>query len=61
VLKDSIITEEKNIVANALKLMEGCMMHKQDLFGDFLKMPKIDELVMSGILYCTDENIRSNF
>lgn len=38
VLKDSrIVTEEKNIVSNALALLECCIMYREDLFQHFLK------------------------
>lgn len=59
--KDTHSMEEKNIVANALALWKCCMFNKHELFIDFLQTSKIDELVMSGLLYCTQENIRQNF
>lgn len=37
------------------------MFHKQSLFVDFLTTDRIDNLVMAGLLYCTDESIRQNF
>lgn len=59
--KDTHSMEEKNIVANALALWKCCMFNKHELFTDFLQTNKIDEIVMSGLLYCTQENIRQNF
>jgi hypothetical protein len=50
--------EEKGIVANSLTLWMCCLSHNSGLFDEFLKFPKVDELVMAGILYCNEENIR---
>lgn len=61
VTKASLTTGEKNIVANALALLECCLMYKNELFEDFLKTANIDDIVMHGILYCQEENVRVTF
>jgi hypothetical protein len=53
--------EEKNIVSNSLNLWIGCLLYKPELFLDFLTFDKIEELIMSGILYCSAEKIREDF
>ena len=61
VVKESHSFEEKNIVSNSLNLWIGCLLYKPELFLDFLTYEKIDEIIMSGILYCSAEKIREDF
>ena len=37
------------------------VLYEPELFLDFLTFQKIDELIMSGILYCSAEKIREDF
>jgi hypothetical protein len=53
--------EEKNIVSNSLNLWIGCVLYRPELFLDFLTFDRIDEVIMSGILYCSAEKIREDF
>jgi hypothetical protein len=41
-----------------LTLWKCCVFHKPELFIDFIMSEDIERLVMSGLLYCTEENIR---
>jgi len=61
VVKENHTFEEKNIVSNSLNLWIGCLLYKPELFLDFLTYEKIDEIIMSGILYCSAEKIREDF
>lgn len=61
VKKEHYSYEEKNIVSNSLNLWIGCIMYKQELFLDFLTFDHIEEIIMSGILYCPAEKIREDF
>lgn len=61
VVKDTHTFEEKNIVSNSLNLWIGLVLYRPELFLDFLTFQKIDELIMSGILYCSAEKIREDF
>ena len=61
VRKDVHTYEEKNIVSNSLNLWIGCVLYQKHLFLDFLTYDKIDEIIMSGILYCPAEKIREDF
>jgi hypothetical protein len=51
--KQSMIFEEKLIVENALSLLVGCALHKNELFVDFLQTADHDQFVLRGLLYCT--------
>lgn len=55
VKKDTHSFEEKNIVSNSLNLWIGCILYKPELFLNFLTYNNIEEITMSGILYCTAE------
>jgi hypothetical protein len=61
VQKETHFFEDKNIVSNALNLWIGSVLYKPELFLDFLTFEKIDEVVMSGLLYCSAEKIREDF
>lgn len=61
VKKDTHSFEEKNIVSNSLNLWIGCILYQPELFLDFLTYNHIEEITMSGILYCPAEKIREDF
>ena len=61
VKKETHLFEDKTIVSNALNLLIGCQLFKPELFLDFLTYENIEEIFMSGILYCTAEKIRDDF
>jgi len=60
--KDSFTLEEKTIVENALNLWIGCLLHKSDIFEQFVQFPAFEgskiasykDFIMTGTLYCPD-------
>jgi hypothetical protein len=59
--KESHTFVEQEIIGNAMTLWKCCVFYKSELFLDFLTTDKVDELIMSGLLYCTQESIRNYF
>jgi hypothetical protein len=55
--KETMIFEDKLIIENALSLLVGCILHKNELLSDLYTFtsPSIsscEEFVLSGLLYC---------
>lgn len=64
--KETLLFEDRLIVANALSLWVGCLLHRGELFGEFLQpsqegQPKPDEFLLTGLLYCPYEAVREEF
>lgn len=63
--KDKLLFEDKLIVENALNLWVGCLLHRSDLFAEFLEPRdpelKADELLLAGLLFCPYETVREEF
>src|SRR5690349_2923765 len=64
--KPTMILEDKLIIENALSLLVGCVLHKNELLNDLYKFtsPTIkdcDTLVLTGLLFCPHEKIREEF
>ena len=61
--KEKLIFEDKLIVENALNLWVGCLLHRSDLFQEFIEPNdysniKADEFILTGLLYCPYETVR---
>lgn len=57
--------EEKLIVENALTLWVGCLLHRGDLFQEFIQ-PKSasfdpEQFLLAGLLFCPYEQVREEF
>ena len=63
--KKKLIFEDKLIVENALNLWVGCLLHRDDLFHEFVESRDLevraDDFVLTGLLYCRYETIREEF
>ena len=63
--KGKLLFEDKLIVENALNLWVGCLLHRSNLFAEFLapRDPelKADELLLAGLLHCPYETVREQF
>ena len=63
--KPKLIFEDKLIIEHALNLWVGCLLHRSDLFHEFVEPmdPEVDtnEFVLSGLLYCPYETVREEF
>jgi hypothetical protein len=63
--KPKLIFEDKLIIEHALNLWVGCLLHRRDLFHEFVEPmdPEIDtnEFVLSGLLYSPYETVREEF
>ena len=62
--------EDKFIVENAMALWTGCVLHKNELFRDFIAWQNVDQtsaikntndFVLNGLLLCSEEKIRLDF
>ena len=63
--KGKLLFEDRLIVENALNLWVGCLLHRSDLFQEFVE-PRdqdlaSDELLLTGLLYCPYETVREEF
>ena len=64
-----MIFEDKLIIENALSLWVGCVLHRNELFNEFLQFKgkegevirNCDEFILTGILYCPYEKVREEF
>lgn len=61
-----MIHEDKLIIENALSLLVGCILHKQELLDNFYDfhsdtVKSIDDFILCGLLYCPQEKIREEF
>jgi ubiquitin carboxyl-terminal hydrolase 34 len=63
--KDKLLFEDRLIVESALNLWVGCLLHRGDLFQEFVEPedPDVDpaELLLAGLLYCPYETVREGF
>ncbi len=64
--KESMIMEDKLIIENALSLLVGCILHKNELMNDFYNfssptIPSFDQFVLEGLLLCKQEKVREEF
>jgi hypothetical protein len=64
--KEKLLFEDRLIVENALSLWVGCLLHRGELFEEFLEpshegQPKPDEFLLTGLLYCPHEAVREEF
>lgn len=63
--KPKLIFEDKLILEHALNLWSGCLLHRGDLFDEFVKPIDSDvvtgEFVLAGLLYCPYETVREEF
>jgi len=41
--------------------MECCLLNNNDLFKDFFAFEDIDNLIVSGVLMCSEESVRMGF
>jgi hypothetical protein len=61
-----MIFEDKLIIENALSLFVGCVMHKPELFNEFLSfrtdsVSSSDNFILQGLLFCEQEKVREDF
>jgi hypothetical protein len=56
-----ITFEHKLILQNALNIWVGSVLQKPELFTKALALGGMDELVMGGLLYCSEEKVREDF
>ena len=63
--KDKLLFEDRLIVENALNLWVGCLLHRSDLFLEFMQPQdpniKPNELLLAGLLFCPYETVREEF
>jgi hypothetical protein len=63
--KPVLVFEDKLIVDNALNLWVGCLLHRADLFNEFIKpsdsQVQPNEFLLTGLLYCPYETVREEF
>lgn len=61
-----MILEDKLIIDNALSLLVGCVLHRNELLGNLYKFssPMIsscEDFILHGLLFCKQEKIREEF
>ena len=54
VKKDSFNLEEKTIIFACLTLWKSSLFYSPKMFEDFLAHETVDDLLMSGLLYCPE-------
>jgi len=63
--KKQLIFEDKLIVEHALNLWVGCLLHRSDLFQEFVESSESgvssEDFVLLGLLYCPYETVREEF
>lgn len=63
--KNTLAFEDRLIVENALYLWVGCLLHREELFGEFVDSARLgvssEEFLLSGLLYCPYESVREEF
>jgi hypothetical protein len=42
-------------------MWNSCILYEPSLFADFLAKEGIEQLIMTGLLYCKEESIRQSF
>ena len=61
VKKDNFSIEEKTIIFACLTLLKSSLFFNPRMFEDVLAYSNVDDLLMSGLLYCPEQNIRQSF
>ena len=51
----------KHIVANALALLESCILFQESLFEVFTAAPQVQDLIIAGLLTCGEDAVKSSF
>lgn len=64
--KPLMIMEDKLIIENALSLLVGCILHKNELLNSLYaftssSIPSFEDFVLEGLLLCKQEKVREEF
>lgn len=64
--KKHMVLEDKLIIENALSLIVGCIMHKNELLHTLYdytspQIPSFEEFILTGLLYNPQEKVREEF
>lgn len=63
--KQKLTFEDRLIVDNALNLWVGCLLHRGELFQEFVESAwqgvKSEEFLLAGLLFCPYETVREEF
>jgi hypothetical protein len=67
-LKRQMILEDKLIIENAMSLLVGCILHKNELLNSFYDFSSAssdvnsaDDFILAGLLFCSQEKMREEF
>jgi hypothetical protein len=63
-----MILEDKLIIENAMSLLVGCILHKNELLNSFYDFSSAssdvnsaDDFILAGLLFCSQEKVREEF